>query len=932
MRACLWICVWMLLSLDGVAQTNWTLLGWNNLGMHCMDSDFSVFSILPPYNTFHAQLIDNQGRLVTNTAEIGVNYRAIAGPDGSYNANSEGKGNFWEYVGALFGVSLPENTGLPVPGPSFLMPGTNNTPRAMMFESNLNWFAAYGVPITPYDDAGRPNTYPMMRVTATNGAGSVLARADIVVPVSDEMDCKLCHASGSGPAAKPTAGWANLADPGRDYRINILRLHDERQGGNPAFIAALTNSGFNSAGLAATVVVNGHPILCAACHASEALPGSGQSGIPPLTRAMHAGHAPVIDPRNGMALGASANRLSCYSCHPGSETRCLRGAMGKAVAADGSMQMQCQSCHGGMSIVGGTNRVGWLDEPNCQACHVGGANNAFGQIRFMDAWTGSALRATADQRFATKPNTPAPGYSLYRFSTGHGGLQCAACHGSTHAEFPSAEDRDNIAPIQLQGHVGVIGECTACHHASPPTVSGGPHGMHPVGQAWLQAHKTPGETISNCRPCHGMNDRGSVLSRTFADRTIVTPDWGTKNFWRGNQIGCYTCHNGPSSSSQTTRGFPVVTNQAASTTSGIPVVISLGNAHTRIVSQPRHGVAALSNEFATYYPDATFVGEDAFTFCATNDYNDSNLGTVAVTVFAPPVAPELSGTTYVFGVHTPSGQVELALSTRLGSSYLLQRSSSVEGPWTAVTAAIWGHTDSRWIRDPSGVAGPQLFYRTVLLPTNSTRWFAAVDEGTNATYDSGWQTGSNGGFGWGGGWSLTTFGSPNAGFFMGTTGGNPNLSLPPRAWGLWAGSGATAQAERALSQPMAIGETMEVGFDNNLIAVGGSAGVSLLNEAGESLMDFYFVGGEAGYRIRDAQGSWQPGIGWTNGGLDLVFRLAAQGDYSFRAGTREIGGSLTPRADMAIVRIRFWNYSAGPNANYDLFINHLRWGHPPDSG
>ena len=28
-----------------------TLLGWNNLGMHCMDSDYSVFSVLPPYNT-----------------------------------------------------------------------------------------------------------------------------------------------------------------------------------------------------------------------------------------------------------------------------------------------------------------------------------------------------------------------------------------------------------------------------------------------------------------------------------------------------------------------------------------------------------------------------------------------------------------------------------------------------------------------------------------------------------------------------------------------------------------------------------------------------------------------------------------------------------------------------------------------------------------
>ena len=33
-----------------------TLLGWNNLGMHCMDSDYSVMSILPSYNTIEAQL------------------------------------------------------------------------------------------------------------------------------------------------------------------------------------------------------------------------------------------------------------------------------------------------------------------------------------------------------------------------------------------------------------------------------------------------------------------------------------------------------------------------------------------------------------------------------------------------------------------------------------------------------------------------------------------------------------------------------------------------------------------------------------------------------------------------------------------------------------------------------------------------------------
>jgi hypothetical protein len=37
---------------------NYTLVAWNDLGMHCVDGkDYSVFSILPPYNNLHAHLI-----------------------------------------------------------------------------------------------------------------------------------------------------------------------------------------------------------------------------------------------------------------------------------------------------------------------------------------------------------------------------------------------------------------------------------------------------------------------------------------------------------------------------------------------------------------------------------------------------------------------------------------------------------------------------------------------------------------------------------------------------------------------------------------------------------------------------------------------------------------------------------------------------------
>jgi hypothetical protein len=46
-----------------------------------------------------------------------------------------------------------------------------------------------------------------------------------------------------------------------------------------------------------------------------------------------------------------------------------------------------------------------------------------------------------NKRFAENTN------ALFRFSKGHGGLACQACHGSTHAIWPNVTDgaNDNVA-------------------------------------------------------------------------------------------------------------------------------------------------------------------------------------------------------------------------------------------------------------------------------------------------------------------------------------------------------------------------------------------------------------------------------------------------------------------------------------------------------
>ena len=631
------------LALTTNAATS-TILGWNNLGMHCMDSDYSVFTVLPPYNTIEGQLIVG-GKLVTNGAGYTVTYQAVADPSNSVNTTSIGKGNFYTYTPFLYGALAPD-AGLA----GWAMPGPANTRQTSLFQTlnepvhgvftPVNWFHAEGIPITPYDDAGKKNPYPLMRMIAWDSANQPIATNDIVLPVSDEMDCRVCHASGTQAAAKPAAGWVWDGLPERDYRLNILRLHDEHQFAQHAavYAGALATSHYNPAGLYRRVTADGKPVLCALCHASEALQTAGYPSVPPLTTSVHSKHAGVMDPELKMTLDNSANRAACYRCHPGSTTRCLRGAMGSAIAADGSMEMQCQSCHGNMSAVGSASRVGWIMEPNCQGCHTGTATSNSGQIRYTSVFTDTngTVRVPTNRTFATTLDIPAPGLSLYRFSFGHGGLQCSACHGSTHAEFPSSHANDNVRNVRLQGHAGVLSECTACHTSMPTNTASGPHGMHPVGQTWVSGHQHANK--SGCAACHGADSRGTVLSRMLATRTI-----SGQTLFQGAIVSCYNCHNGPAGDDAgPAPAAPTASNVAASTSNDKSVSFVLPMAGTnlipRIIAQPTNGTVGVnaSTLVATYYPNPGFVGTDAFTFAAYNTSRNSGLASATITVTQGP--------------------------------------------------------------------------------------------------------------------------------------------------------------------------------------------------------------------------------------------------------------------------------------------------------
>src|SRR5512134_2107738 len=82
---------------------NVRVVAWNDLGMHCTDADFQIFSLLPPYNTLVVQVMRN-GALVDDPSGLVVTYRGVADATGSINTTSQGKSNFWAWAFDLFGV------------------------------------------------------------------------------------------------------------------------------------------------------------------------------------------------------------------------------------------------------------------------------------------------------------------------------------------------------------------------------------------------------------------------------------------------------------------------------------------------------------------------------------------------------------------------------------------------------------------------------------------------------------------------------------------------------------------------------------------------------------------------------------------------------------------------------------------------------------
>ncbi len=253
----------LLLAASAGAQSH-VLLVANDLGMHCMNKDHAILSILPPYNTLNAQVIqrgdaDNLPSIITEGVTLEY---SIPG-----NTYSVGKTDFWDHDLELFGVDLPPNVGLT---------GNGLTGE---FEAAGDFWLAEGIPLTPFTDAAPTveDPYQQGLVILRDAQGNELTRARPVMPVSTEVTCVSsgCHSS----------------------EMNIIHEHDDEGGFNP----------------------NNTPILCASCHGSPPLTGVGPGSAGYFSRRIHHEHDFIDQAIPGMN--------GCFKCHPGQDTQCLRGTM-----------------------------------------------------------------------------------------------------------------------------------------------------------------------------------------------------------------------------------------------------------------------------------------------------------------------------------------------------------------------------------------------------------------------------------------------------------------------------------------------------------------------------------------------------------------------------------------------------------------------------
>lgn len=308
-----------------LVSSDYVVLAWNDLGMHCLNPTYDQLVILPPYNTIWAQVVKRGNPPQVVTEGIKVKY---ALKDNTYSYGKRSYGGFWDNAEALFGTTVPVDKGL-----------TGNGLSGEMIVSG-NHFVITGIPTVPVTDNGTWDPFQVIEVTVEDASGNVLITTQATVPTSDEINCAGCH--------------------GENAFEDILTKHDAANGTN---------------------LLGSQPVLCASCHPSPALgtPGTGQ---PYLSESIHSFHAsaapeatcydchPGATTKCNRSLKHTADDGNCTACHG------QLSEVGSSIT-NGRVpwvnEPKCVTCHNGVQGVDTGNELyrNSMGHGNlaCPACH-----------------------------------------------------------------------------------------------------------------------------------------------------------------------------------------------------------------------------------------------------------------------------------------------------------------------------------------------------------------------------------------------------------------------------------------------------------------------------------------------------------------------------------------------------------------------------------
>jgi hypothetical protein len=257
-----------------------------------------------------------------------------------------------------------------------------------------------------------------------------------------------------------------------------------------------------------------------------------------------------------------------------------------------------------------------------------------------------------------------------------------------------------------------------------------------------------------------------------------------------------------------------------------------------------------------------------------------------------------------------------------------------------------------------GALPPQAFYRVMISTSGGqTVPLLSADLAADGAYSGGWTNGCNGWTGLGP-WTLTatSTNAGNDGFFLGSStnnafGSSPGIdtgglawgiyngNFPARSWGMYANTGNTATAYRAFANgPVPVGGVFRVDMDTGFIDASSSVGFALCNgnasgspaaytNGARFIFEYIGQGAVNSYKVVDAGGLHNIGVGFTGAGLHLVFQLTATNTYTLLTIDNASGATNTFSGTLVgdpLQSVALFDNNAGSGPDHDTYFNSLQ--------